>query len=197
MIARLVPLSALAVSLAVLAGASADDKPAELKVGDPAPTFQLRDEKNATWSSSDHVGKKWVVVDFYPGDFTPGCTAQAKAFKEAMNKLTDLGVEVVGVSGDAVQTHELFKKAEKLNFTLLSDEDGAVAKKFGVPVGKGGKVRAKDADGKAFDFERAVTAGRWTFVIGKDGNVAYKNAKVVPADDAKKFTQFVTDAEKK
>jgi peroxiredoxin Q/BCP len=137
------------------------------------------------------------VIYFYPGDFTPGCTAQANAFRDAMNKLTELGVEVVGVSGDSVKTHELFKAAQKLNFTLLSDEDGAVAKKFGVPFGKGGKVRAKGADGNVIEFERAGTAARWTFIIGKDGKVAYKNTKVNPTDDAKKITEFVTGAEKK
>jgi peroxiredoxin Q/BCP len=135
-----------------------------------------------------------VVIYFYPGDFTPGCTAQANAFRDAMQKLTEKGVEVVGVSGDSVKTHELFKKAQKLNFTLLSDEQGAVAKVFGVPFGKGATVRAKDADGKAFEFERAGTAARWTFVVGKDGKIAYKNTKVTPADDAKKITEFITKA---
>jgi peroxiredoxin Q/BCP len=60
-----------------------------------------------------------------------------------MNKLTEKGVEVVGVSGDSVRTHELFKKAQKLNFTLLADEDGALSKKYGVPFGKGEKSRRR------------------------------------------------------
>ena len=136
------------------------------------------------------------MICFYPGDFTPGCTAQAKAFKEYMNRLRDLDVEVVGVSGDSVGSHEQFKKAEKLNFTLLSDEDGAVARKFGVPFGPGGKVKAKDADGMPIEFERVVTAARWTFVIGSDGKIAYKNTKVNPADDAKEITD-ITNAQKK
>jgi peroxiredoxin Q/BCP len=193
---RRVAVLGLALALAASAG-TADNHKVDLKVGDAAPTFQLPDEKGNTWSSSDHLGKKWVVIYFYPGDFTPGCTAQANAFRDAMNKLTELGVEVVGVSGDAVKTHDLFKQAQKLNFTLLSDEDGAVAGKFGVPFGKGGKVRVKDADGKVIELERAGTAARWTFIIGKDGKVAYKNVKVSPADDAKKITEFVTGAEKK
>jgi thioredoxin-dependent peroxiredoxin len=173
---------------------AADDKRDEkitLNVGDAAPAFEARDDKDKTWKSDDHFGKKWVVVYFYPGDFTPGCTAQAKAFKEEMAKLTEKGVDVVGVSGDSVQTHGLFKAAQKLNFTLLADEDGEVAKKFGVPFGKGGKVKAKDADDQAIEVERAGTAARWTFVIGKDGKVAYKNEKVRPADDAKKIAEFV------
>ena len=190
-----------ALGLLSVADLRAEDKKPDaaidLKVGDVAPAFQLKDDADKTWSSSEHFGKKWVVVYFYPGDFTPGCTAQAKAFKEAMAKLIEQGVEVVGISGDSVKTHELFKKAQKLNFTLLSDEDGATAKKFGVPFGKGATVKAKDADGKSFEFERAGTAARWTFIVGKDGNVAYKNVKVTPADDAKKIAAFIAGAEKK
>lgn len=198
-------LSTLALFLALPAAPTAgraddkkDEKPVDLKVGDPAPTFQLRADTGKTWSLSDHTeNAKWVVVYFYPGDFTPGCTAQANAFRDAMEKLREKGVEVVGISGDSVKTHEMFKKAQKLNFTLLADEDGAVAKMFGVPFGKGATVKAKDADGKPIEFERAGTAARWTFVLGKDGKLAYKNKNVLPADDAKKITEFITKAEEK
>jgi thioredoxin-dependent peroxiredoxin len=195
--ARRAPAVGLALLLVVSAGVLVADEKVELKVGDPAPAFEARDDQDRSWKSDGVVGKKWVVIYFYPGDFTPGCTAQAKAFKEQMNKLTDLGVEVVGVSGDSVKSHDLFKKAEKLNFTLLSDEDGAVAKKFGVPFGPGGKAKGKDADGKPVEIERAGTAARWTFIIGKDGKIAYKNTKVLPADDAKKVTEFIMKAEGK
>ena len=58
-----------------------------------------------------------------------------------MKELAAKGVEVVGVSGDSVRTQQLFKKVHELNYTLLADEDGAVAKKFGVPVGKGGSIK--------------------------------------------------------
>jgi len=195
--------SALALALGLAAGPAvltAEDKEAktvELNVGDKAPAFEARTDADTTWESSDRVGKKWVVVYFYPGDFTPGCTAQANAFRDAMTKLTEKGVEVVGVSGDSVQTHDLFKKAQKLNFTLLADEDGSLAKKFGVPFTKGATVKAKGANGLPFEFVRAGTAGRWTFVIGLDGKIAYKNTKVTPADDAKKITEFITKAESK
>jgi len=174
-----------------------DEKKVELNVGDKAPAFEARTDQDKSWKSVDHYGKKWVVVYFYPGDFTPGCTAQANAFRDAMHKLAEKGVEVVGISGDAVKTHELFKKAQKLNFPLLTDEDGTVARKFGVPVGPGAKVKAKDADGKVIEIERAATLARWTFVVGKDGKIAYMNAKVTPADDAKKITEFITKAEEK
>ena len=173
----------------------AEDKPAEkaidLKVGDPAPVFETTDDQGQGWKARDHYGKKWVVIYFYPGDFTPGCTAQANAFRDAMNKLTEQGVEVIGVSGDSVATHDRFKKAQKLNFTLLSDETGAIARQFGVPVTRGATVKAKDPDGKPFEFERAVTTARWTFVVGKDGKVAYKNTRVTPAADAKAIQEFI------
>ncbi len=200
---------ALGLSLALVVPAGRaddkkDEKPVEPKVGDAAPTFQLLNEFGKTWSSSDHFGKKWVVIYFYPGDFTPGCTAQAKAFAAAMNKLTEKGVTVVGVSGDSVKTHDLFKKTHTLNFTLLTDEDGTVAKQFGVPFGKGTTVKARDAknqplmiDGKPYEFERKGTAARWTFVVGPDGKLAYKNTKVLPADDAKKITEFIDRANEK
>jgi peroxiredoxin Q/BCP len=176
---------------------AADDKKVDLQVGDVAPAFESRTDSDSTWSSADAVGKRWVVVYFYPGDFTPGCTAQARAFRDAMTKLTEQGVEVVGVSGDAVKTHELFKKAQKLNFTLLADEDGALAKQFGVPFGAGAKVKARDSDGKPIDVARKGTAARWTFVIGKDGKIAYKNTKVIAAEGAKEIAAFLAKAEQK
>ena len=131
------------------------------------------------------------------GEDYPGCTAQAKAFQEAMGKLAEKGVEVVGVSGDSVATHDLFRKAQKLSFTLLADPAGAAAKQFGVPFGPGAAVKAKGADGKAFEFQREGTAARWTYLVGKDGKIAYKNAKVTPADDAKTIAAFIAEAEKK
>lgn len=194
----------LALGFPIATFGSADDKKdekeekkIELKVGDVAPLFAARTDSDTTWEASERFGKKWVVVYFYPGDFTPGCTAQARAFRDAMLKLTEKGVEVVGVSGDSVQTHELFKKAQKLNFVLLSDEEGVVAKKFGAPISKGATVKAKDADGTPFEFKRNSTLARWTFVIDKDGKIAYMNMKVNPAEDAKRITEFITKAEEK
>ena len=189
------PILACGLLASLASHGTAGDKP--VQVGDQAPRFDLRTDRDSTWSSSEHYGKKWVVIYFYPGDFTPGCTAQAKAFRDAMHKLTEKGVEVIGVSGDSVQTHELFKKAQKLNFTLLADEEGTVAKQFGVPVGKGGTVRTRDAEGKPIVIQRNATLARWTFIIDKGGKIVYKNTKVTPAADAKKITEFITKAEGK
>jgi thioredoxin-dependent peroxiredoxin len=174
-----------------------DEKKVELQVGDAAPKFEANDDQGLTWLSSDQVGKKYLVVYFYPGDFTPGCTNQARIVRDNRSKLAEAGIEIVGISGDSVETHMLFKKAEKLNFTLLADVDGKVAKQFGVPVGPGGEVKAKDAEGKLVTLKRDVTLGRWTFIIGKDGKILYKNTKVSPAADLKQVLTFIEKLEKK
>jgi peroxiredoxin Q/BCP len=183
----------------VIAGSlsAQDEKKVDLSVGDLAPVFSATDDQGKVWKSADLVGKKYVVVYFFPADFTSGCRAQAQKFRDNMNALNEKGIVFVGVSGDTVFTHALFKKTEKLNFTLLADEDGAVAKKFGVPLGKGGEVRAKDNEGKIAVLKRNVTASRWTFIIGLDGKVLYKNTKVDPAADSKQVGEFIEKVAKK
>lgn len=206
-----VSLSLLALSL--VAGdrlAVADEKPQpdvaliDLKVGAAAPKFESVDERGQPWASVEHVGKKYVVVYFYPADFTTGCIKQAETFRDSMNRLSDQGVEVIGVSGDAVRNHQLFKDAWQLNYTLLADETGAVAAQFGVPATAGGAVSPfspdrkplTDENGQRFRLERKATFARWTFVIGKDGKVLYKNTKVNPVDDAKQISEFILKREK-
>lgn len=172
-------------------GTAADDAKSGLKKGDKAPSFEGTDDQGKTWKSSDHVGKKVIVVYFYPADFTGGCTKQACTYRDDMKKLTSKGIEVVGISGDSAKTHEMFKKSYKLNYTLLADERGEIAEKFGVEVKPGGKAKLKDAEGKALDVERGVTIMRWTFVIGKNGKIIYKNSKVSPTQDSKQILQAV------
>ncbi|OAI54711.1 alkyl hydroperoxide reductase [Planctomycetaceae bacterium SCGC AG-212-F19] len=157
----------------------------ELKVGDKAPAFEGTDDTGKPWKSTEHVGKKVIVVYFYPADFTGGCTKQACGFRDDFAKLTGKDVEVIGVSGDSAKTHALFKKDHKLPFTLLADEDGAIAKKFGVPV-KVGAAKAKvKIDGKETEVERGATIQRWTIVIDKEGKVVNVNSKVNAAEDSK------------
>ena len=119
----------------------------DLKVGDAAPVFEVEDDKGETWKSKDHVGKKIVVVYFYPADMTGGCTKQACAFRDDFPKLEDEGIEVVGVSGDSAANHRLFKKAHDLNFALLADVEGKVADAFGVPVTREEKSVKATIDG--------------------------------------------------
>jgi peroxiredoxin Q/BCP len=175
---------------------AAEDKGPGVKVGDKAPAFESTDDQGQSWKSSDHVGKKVLVIYFYPADLTGGCTKQACGFRDDMKKLADKGVEVVGVSGDSVKNHQLFKKVKKLNFTLLADEDGTIAKMFGVPVGGGGTFTFKDDDGNSVKLTRGVTAQRWTFIIDKEGKVAYRDTSVKAAEDSKKILKVVDKLEK-
>ena len=196
-----------AVLLALGRPAIAADAPeVELKPGDPVPLFQAVDDRGQPWKAAEHLGQKYVVIYFYPGDFTPGCIRQALSFRDNMNKLADKGVEVIGISGDAVASHQLFKTTYHLNFTLLADESGTVARAFGVPVGAGGRVKATDPqtrkplqgeDGKAIELTRNVTASRWTFVVDKQGKLAFKNTSVNPDQDSKRVTEVIEQLEKK
>ena len=182
-------LYASLVALTATVTTRAEDKPADLKVGDPAPKFASSDDQGKAWKSSDAVGKKVLVVYFYPADMTGGCTKQACGFRDDFQKLADKGIEVIGVSGDSVENHKVFKEAHKLNFTLLADEKGDVAKAFGVPVKAGGTFKTKDAAGNPVELKRGVTTARWTFVIDKDGKIAYKDTKVNAAEDSKKLLE--------
>lgn len=157
----------------------------DVKVGDAAPKFEALDDSGAAWKSADHVGKKLIVVYFYPADMTGGCTKQACGFRDDFSKLKEQGVEVVGVSGDSVKNHQLFKKAHQLNFALLADTEGKVAEAFGVPFTPGEKSVKATIDGKEEILIRTVTAKRWTFLIDKQGKIALKNTEVAAADDSK------------
>lgn len=187
------PILSLATFALLVASASLvwSAEPADLKVGDAAPVFQAKDETGADWKSSEHVGKKIIVVYFYPADFTGGCTKQACGFRDDMSKLSAKDVEVVGVSGDSVKTHEQFKKHHNLNFTLLADGDGKVAEKFGVPMTLGEKTAKAMSDGKEQSFVRTATINRWTFVIDKQGKIAAKNSTVKAAEDSKAILELV------
>jgi peroxiredoxin Q/BCP len=184
--------SAFLVAIAMTASLSAEDakKPVDLKVGDPAPEFTAKDDTGKDWKSSDHFGKKLVVVYFYPADTTGGCTKQACGFRDNLSKLADAGVEVVGVSGDSVRNHQLFKKKESLNFALLADESGEIAEKFGVPVTREEKAVKATIDGKEETLVTKVRSKRWTFIV-KDGKIAYKNTEVKAAEDPQTVLEAV------
>lgn len=162
-----------------------------VKEGESAPSFSVKDDTGAEWKSEDHFGKNVVVVYFYPADMTGGCTKQACGFRDDFKKLKEMGVEVVGVSGDTVRNHQLFKKAHDLNFALLADTEGKVANAFGVPFTPGEKSITREIDGKEEVLTRYGTAKRWTFVIGKDKKIAFKNENVNAAEDSQKIIDVV------
>ena len=153
-----------------------------LAVGSRAPAFQGTASDGQPWRSRDHVGRQFVVVYFYPAAMTGGCTAQACAFRDNRSRLQALGAEVVGVSGDRAANLRTFARANRLNFPLVADTRGRIARAFGVPVGDGGRI-TRTVDGREVELTRDVTAARWTFIIGRDGRIAYKDTDVDPAGD--------------
>ena len=162
----------------------------ELKVGDKAPEFQAKTDDGSTFDLKNYVGDKFIVVYFYPAAMTGGCTKQACTYRDFKTQIASADAMVVGVSGDNVEGLKLFKQANDLNFPLLSDETGSIAKKFGVPVRDGGSI-TREVDGREYELTRGVTASRWTFVIDKSGKIVYKNTDVDVTKDTQEILDFI------
>ena len=168
----------------------ADALEVTLSEGDVVPMFEAWAADGMVWRSEDHIGKKFIVVYFYPADLTGGCTRQACGFRDRMKDLEKAGVEVVGVSGDSVDNHQLFARVNSLNFSLLSDEDGKISKAFGVPVRESATITRK-VDGVERSLVRGVTASRWTFLIDTDGKIVHKDTAVDVEQDSRKILETV------
>ncbi len=124
-----------------------------LKVGDRIPPFTLKDQFGKVFNSEDHVGKKPLVIYFYPKDNTPGCTKEACQFKDSYEEFTDLGAEVVGISADSEKSHRDFALKYDLPFILLADTQKKVKRLFKV------------------ENSLMVLPGRETYVVDNEGTV--------------------------
>jgi len=153
---RLSFLLMLSLLLGLLAPAYADEPAATLpQVGQKAPDFRLQDQNGKWHTPADHQGH-WVVLYFYPKDFTPGCTTEVCAFRDDVAKLRQQGADVLGVSLDDVKSHAEFAAKYHVPFPLLSDADSKTAQAYGVLASKMG-----------FKYAR-----RTTFLIDPQGRVA-------------------------
>ncbi|WP_432822470.1 peroxiredoxin [Trichloromonas sp.] len=104
-----------------------------IQVGDPAPDFSASDPQGQPLGLADFIGKKALVLFFYPADESPVCTREACAFRDAYQDFVAAGAEVIGVSGDSAASHQKFAEHHRLPFRLISDKDGKLRKAFGVP----------------------------------------------------------------
>lgn len=163
---------------------------AQLEVGDKISDFSAKDSEGKAWQLKDHLGKKILVVYFYPVAFTGGCTKQACMYRDKKDDLENIDAEVIGISGDQPENLKYFTAEHGLNFTLLSDAEGKVAKLFGVPAGEGGVLK-REIDGKEVELPRGVTTARWTFIIDKKGVVVYKDDSVNAEQDSQKVLDFL------
>lgn len=162
-----------------------------LEPGDKAPQFSALADDGTHWNSKNVIGKKNLVVYFYPAAMTGGCTKQACAYRDAREDLSLLDAEVVGISGDVVENLKWFKLAENLNFTLLSDPEGKIAKSFGVPVKPGEKSIEREVEGVLQTLTRSATTSRWTFVIDKTNKVVYKSTEVKATEDSNNVLEIL------
>jgi len=126
-----------------------------IKVGDKAPDFTLLTQLGDNLALSEFFGKKNVVLYFYPKDETVGCTKEACFFRDNYEELTKLGAEVLGVSGQSVESHKSFASHYGLPFVLLSDVANKVRQLYGVPSSMG------------------IIPGRVTYIIDKKGIVRH------------------------
>ncbi|NEQ37710.1 MAG: peroxiredoxin [Okeania sp. SIO3I5] len=127
----------------------------KIKVGDKAPEFTLPSQDGTQVSLSNFLGKKNVVIYFYPKDDTPGCTKEACAFRDQYQVFTDTGAEVIGISGDTQQSHKQFATKYNLPFTLLCDTNNKVRQLYDVPA------------------TLWILPGRVTYVIDKEGIIRH------------------------
>jgi peroxiredoxin Q/BCP len=154
---------AAVLAAGIHAGAAGAAAPAGPAVGDAAPDFRLQDQKGE-WHTLAGERGRWVVLYFYPKDFTPGCTTEVCTFRDDIVKLRRAGADVLGVSLDDVKSHAEFADKYHVPFRLLSDADGSTAEAYGVLTSRGGMRHAR----------------RETFLIDPQGTVVRRYVDVDP-----------------
>lgn len=151
----------------------------QLQEGDDAPDFKLPASNGTTVSLKDYKGKKNVILYFYPKDDTPGCTIEAKGFRESNNKIEGLDAVILGVSPDGIDSHEKFITKFGLPFLLLADEKAKTCQDYGVWA-------EKNMYGRKY-----MGVARTTFIIGKDGKIKKIFTKVKPDGHNEEVLEFL------
>ncbi len=129
-----------------------------LRIGDPAPDFELKSSDGRAVRLAELRGKKNVVLYFYPGDFTPVCTRETCGFRDQYESLRKLDTEVIGVSVDSDESHQKFAQEHEVPFALVSDAERKLAGQYGASEGLLANLRG--------------VAKRVTYVIDKQGKIA-------------------------
>jgi peroxiredoxin Q/BCP len=150
-----------------------------LKVGEPAPRFDLPDSEMEMVSLDSFLGSKTVVLYFYPKDDTPGCTMEAIHFSELEDAFSALGTAVLGVSMDDCMSHGSFRDKHGLAVQLLADTEGEVCKRYGV-------LQEKEVDGR-----KKLGIQRSTFIIDRGGVLRHALYGVNPRGHAVEVLNLV------
>ena len=147
--------------------------------GTPAPTFKLVTNEGKEASLSDFKGK-WVVLYFYPKDFTGGCTLEAHNFQRDLDKYKKMHAVILGVSVDTAESHKSFCAKEGLAFKLLSDSDAKVSEQYG----------------SVMEYNGNKLSARNTFIIDPTGKIAKVFMKVGPAGHSEEVLAALTELQK-
>ena len=129
---------------------------AKIKVGDIIPDFKLKDQHGNLFNINTYLGKKKLVIFFYPQDGSLNCTREACYFRDISDIFDEADAIIIGISSQSVESHKEFAEKNRLNYTLLSDNENIVRKLFGVP-------------GRIF----GLIPGRVTYVADRSGKVVY------------------------
>lgn len=149
-------------------------------VGQPVPAFRLQDQNDQWHAPQDYRGR-WLVVYFYPKDGTPGCTEEAKNFRDSFPVFQKRNIALLGVSLDDVDSHKAFAAKHKLPFPILADGNHAVAKSFKVLRG----------------FGPIAYARRETFLIDPKGTIVYHYASVDTGSHAEQVLKDIANLSQK
>ena len=180
MIRRLLSSVALVAGAVTLAAAAPAGPAAGIPaVGTPAPDFTLTTNEGKQAGLKDYR-EKWVVLYFYPKDFTSGCTLEAHNFQRDLAKYQDTGAVILGVSVDTAQSHKDFCAKEGLNFKLLADPDAKVSTKYG----------------SIMDYKGSKLAARNTFIINPKGEIAKVYTGVKPAEHSEQVLKDLAELKK-
>ena len=163
-------------SIAAKPFSSVSEAPA---AGTPAPTFKLVTNEGKEASLSDFKGK-WVVLYFYPKDFTGGCTLEAHNFQRDLDKYKKLHAVILGVSVDTAESHKSFCAKEGLAFKLLSDSDARVSEQYG----------------SVMEYNGMKLSARNTFIIDPKGKIARVFMKVGPAGHSDEVLAALAELQK-
>jgi len=148
-------------------------------IGKPAPDFTLPSTTGEPVSLKQFKGKKTVVLYFYPKDDTPGCTREACDFRDLVAEFEKANSVILGISTDPIESHLAFAAKHKLPFTLLSDAEAEVSKKYGV-------YKQKNLYGK-----KSMGIERTTFVVDRTGRIAQIYPKVKVEGHVATLLEFV------
>ena len=149
-----------------------------VKEGEKPANFEFFDVAGKKHELDEVIGKKKIVIYFYPKDFTPGCTIEAEEFSADYQRFKENGIEIIGISPDSYESHLKFREKMSIPYMLVSDQNNSIATKYGAYGSK--KFMGKEYYG----------VNRSTFLLDESGKITKIYEKVKPAGHSKEILEF-------